>query len=645
MRVVSFDVFDTLLVRGLARPRDVFRQLGAELAAKKITSLAPDEFARQREQAERSARSAAPSGELTLAEIYTALAAQLNWKEATREQACQRELDLEAASLKAVPPMLARVAAARTEADAIWFLSDMYLPGAFIESVLRREGFFRHGDRLFASGECRASKHRGDLFPHARAQAAQAVTSWRHVGDNPHADELMPRAHGIVTELVRDTTLNRYEQLACGAASTDMWRSLLAGAMRRARLANPETEPARRVIWDTGCDIVGPLVVGFVHWCLTEARARGLRRLYFVARDGQLPLRVAAQLAPAWGFEIECRYLHGSRQAWHPAALRTLRESDREWVLRRTRGLNVRQVLERLGLEPEPFADELVAAGFDRAAWHSPLAAEQDEALWRGLQAAAMQAAIRAEAARRRSLAARYLAQEGVGDGTPWGMVDIGWHGHLQRSLGRVLAPNDAELPLNGFYLGLLPGAATGAGHTMRGYWNLLPARGHGVARLNHVLLELFLSADHGSVLGYRETAGRFEPVLREAGNERARAWGVDTLQAAVLKFTEAWLAAAPQPPCAPTAWLAVARELLLAFYGRPTRAEAAVWGAVPFADGQVEQEFQILTPPLTGPLWRAIHPARRPTYWWIEGALAQQACWPLRLFLALRDVKRGISG
>lgn len=644
MRVVSFDVFDTVLVRVQARPVDLFGDLGAELAAAGLKVPAPAEFARVRQQAELTARRSAPGGEVTLSEIYAELASHLGWDAAERARAQERELELESESLKPVPGMGQRVLAARAEADEVWFLSDMYLPAAFIESLLRREGFFRHGDRLFVSGEHRASKHRGDLFTKARVQAGRLITDWLHVGDNPHADDAVPRAQAIRTELRREAGLNRYEALACGTRPESTWCSVLAGAMRRARLANPETDPTRRIIWDTGCDIVGPLVVGFVHWCLEQSAQRGLRRLYFVARDGQLPQRVAERLASAWNYPVECRYLHGSRQAWHPASVWRLQEADRAWVLRRTRGLNLLQVLERLGLQAERLTDQLLAAGFAQTGWRAALEPAETEALWRWLQSPPMAAVIAAEAARRRALVKRYLAQEGVGDGTPWGMVDIGWHGHLQRSLGRVLADEEGELPLAGFYLGLLPSAASGAGHTMDGYWNLLPAHGHGVARLNHALLELFLAADHGSVLGFREEAGRIVSVLREASNPGAPAWSVATLQAAVLKFTECWLEVAPRAVCPPPDWLAVAREMYLEFYERPTREEAAVWGAVPFADGQVEQELHTLTPQLVGPLWRAIPPGRRPVYWWMEGALAQQSCWPLRLYLALRKAKRRLT-
>jgi FMN phosphatase YigB (HAD superfamily) len=569
MRVISFDVFDTLLVRVQARPGDLFLQLGAELASAGIQVPPPNAFVRLRQQTELTARRKAPSGEVTLDEIYATLAGALGWDDATRTQARQRELDLEARSLKAIPAMLARVNAARTEADEVWFLSDMYLPAAFIERVLRREGFFRDGDKLFVSGEWRASKARGDLFTKAREQVSQPITTWRHIGDNPHADELVPRGQGIATEICQDAALNRYEQIACGPCEHELWRSLVAGAMRRARLANPETDPPRRVIWDTGCDVVGPLLFGFVHWCLAQAVERGLSRLYFVARDGQLLHRIAERHAPAWGFDIECRYLHGSRQAWHPAA----------------------------------------ADGAD------------------GL----------------RKLALGYLRQEGLLDAIPWAIVDIGWHGNLQRSLGRVLGGSGAPPLVTGFYFGLLPGASVPLGDTATGYWNQVPANGHGVRRLNHVLCEIFLSADHGSVLGYREEAGRFVPQLREPRNERALGWGLAALQAAVLKFGEVFEEAMGAASL-PHDWLAATRAVYLEFYRHPTRAEATTWGGIPFSDAQVEQDFHCLTPPLTGPAWSGILLRHRPLYWWTEGELAQRACWPLRLYLALRDLKRCIA-
>lgn len=94
MRVISFDVFDTLLVRVQARPGDLFIQLGAELAAIGIPVPTPDAFARERQRWELLARRTAPGGEVRLDEIYAPLARSLGWDDVTREQARQRELDL-----------------------------------------------------------------------------------------------------------------------------------------------------------------------------------------------------------------------------------------------------------------------------------------------------------------------------------------------------------------------------------------------------------------------------------------------------------------------------------------------------------------------------------------------------------------------
>jgi hypothetical protein len=40
-----------------------------------------------------------------------------------------------------------------------------------------------------------------------------------------------------------------------------------------------------------------------------------------VARDGAVLLDIARKLLPTLGLQIECRYLYGSRQAWHRSSI------------------------------------------------------------------------------------------------------------------------------------------------------------------------------------------------------------------------------------------------------------------------------------------------------------------------------------
>ena len=54
----------------------------------------------------------------------------------------------------------------------------------------------------------------------------------------------------------------------------------------------------------------------FTQWALGRALAAGVRRLYFLSRDGWYPFRLGEALCRSWDLPIECRYLYGSRRAW-----------------------------------------------------------------------------------------------------------------------------------------------------------------------------------------------------------------------------------------------------------------------------------------------------------------------------------------
>ena len=60
-------------------------------------------------------------------------------------------------------------------------------------------------------------------------------------------------------------------------------------------------------------EIFAPLMTAFTVWVLREAEARGIKRLYFLSRDGYLLYRTAIRLVKSCKLDIECRYLYCSR--------------------------------------------------------------------------------------------------------------------------------------------------------------------------------------------------------------------------------------------------------------------------------------------------------------------------------------------
>lgn len=91
----------------------------------------------------------------------------------------------------------------------------------------------------------------------------------------------------------------------------DFFAQLLAGASRRAVLSN-NLEGAAKI----GAVYGGPILMPYVEWLLHRSEELGIRRLYFIARDGYLLKLMADVLINILKLDINTHYIYGSRKAW-----------------------------------------------------------------------------------------------------------------------------------------------------------------------------------------------------------------------------------------------------------------------------------------------------------------------------------------
>lgn len=186
--IVSFDLFDTLLLRRVQKPRDVFTLVGK--------SLRYGEFRPMRVRAEQLAREEAffQTGcrEVTLEEIYRHLPLP---SRILPEDAMKAEMQAERECCFADPFFLGVWRELCRKGKTLVVTTDMYLPGSFLQELMKGCGY-SEPDYLFVSGEHRLSKWQGDLFPliKARLGSPEALV---HIGDTLVSDVLRPQKYGI----------------------------------------------------------------------------------------------------------------------------------------------------------------------------------------------------------------------------------------------------------------------------------------------------------------------------------------------------------------------------------------------------------------------------------------------------------------
>jgi predicted HAD superfamily hydrolase len=600
LSIHSFDVFDTALTRIWARPTDLFWELGNCLQEVDLIAISSVSWSKLRVAAEQTARQASPTNEVTLAEIYHQLAVFLGWSEAQAAKAMQLEIQLEQSSWRHVPAIQQKIQALHQHQQQVTYLSDMYLPHEVIQSFLRNNQLWAAGDLLYVSGETGVNKFSGQLFKHYLAERSILPSQLHHTGDNLHSDVKVPRQLGIQSQPFLAAHLNRYEQLIVENHKLPLkFRSLVAGASRLCRLQSQETQLHKQVIWNTAANVIGPVLFGFVHWCLLEAKRRGIQRLYFVARDGQILWKIAQVICRKWGYEIDCRYFYGSRQAFHFPAIQSIGQAELDWMFASNEFLSVQDVCARVHLEPKQIASTLTQYGFLEEVWHENLNMWRRKLLQKVFQTEEVAKLIIKTAASYREKALGYFKQEGMGDEIPFALVDVGWTGNSQRSLGKLLAAEDIypKNGLRGFYFGLTKNKKAFATDQLIPYFLSADSPSERLFLCPPEIIELFMAADHGSTLRYEKQSESYIPVLRNQKNERGLAWGLSVQQEAIVEFAEQLTNNLNASECKIDHFQWLTEDLLKSLIYSPSKEEAEAFGSLSFAQEQSETKFEDLAP------------------------------------------------
>ena len=319
---IAVDVFDTCLLQRTAQQRLAH-------ALSPPPGLSGATWAQIRCWAEESLQTDSGGSPLGLPDVYARIAGILGW---TAEQ-CIEQMDRELESLqRSLRPDEGVRETLDRAADRGARLC--YLARTPVQADVVRELLDSHD---FPAGPVLTGAGAGTRDPRVARALGVPARRVMHVGREPtRATERPPHpeaaaAHG-------DPSLTAGERQL---AATGMLGGLLADASRAARLERSDRDPVHD-------PFLFPLGVSFVimatAWALLVAQRRGLTDLHFVARDGQLPLRVAPMLLEAvGGAEVGLHYLYGSRYAWcsddEVQVERMRRYYDRSGLLRRDVGV------------------------------------------------------------------------------------------------------------------------------------------------------------------------------------------------------------------------------------------------------------------------------------------------------------------
>ncbi len=502
--VVSFDVFDTLVSRVVARPTDVF-----EIMARERPETFGPAFPSKRVQAEATARRSVGTEEVTLDDIYDHCVLNGAVTIGRRAEAVEHEVETEIRLCVARPGLRILVDQALAAGCRVLAVSDMYLPVHAVRRILDRCGYTDVSDLRVSSQEG-VTKHTGRMFE--RVSEGWRRGSWLHVGDNRHADVDVPGRLGFRTLHIPAPSGSKGWDDDAGLVGGGFTRIAAMVAERR-----PKLDDVDRFWQHVACAMAAPFVVGLCHEVRRRAAEVGADAIYFLARDGLIVQKAYAALFP--GDARRSEYLHASRRVANFAAIERLDDRAVTFLLGAKDDLTVRDLLHRIGLSEEALVQRAVAASGLPATYVNPPRSAV-EAAFREVEEEILN-----RAAVEREDYLGYLRQTGLLDSSRVVVVDVGWHCSVQRSLSSLLTLAGAKVSLHGVYVGTKAAAHRDGTLDAIGwlYQNDGPSDARrSVERCIEFVELLFASPEHGVVRMVRK-GDEFTPVRFERTEEMHR--------------------------------------------------------------------------------------------------------------------------
>lgn len=332
--------------------------------------------------------------------------------------------------------------------------------------------------------------------------------------------------------------------------------------------------------------VLAPALGAFTHWLLECCMKKGIRRLYFLARDGYFFYQAVLLFCRAYRLPVECRYLSCSRYSLRIPLFHRDIEAALDAVCRSGLDVTPEKLMGRAGLTGEETERVLSLLSLPCGREERIPYAALPEMRQRLKSCDVFLSCMEKHSREALPGLTGYLEQEGLLENTADAVVDSGWTGSMQKSLGDVLKYMGRTRKLEGYYWGLyeLPaGVERSAYHS----YYFSPEGGlKEKVHFNNCLFEAVYTAPHGMTLGYRKMGDRFVPRYGEipAARKAFVEQTGDGLMHYIRKLTEEeWR------PVDLAADRSVLYNLFRAFMGDPSRQEAEVFGSLPFSDDVLE--------------------------------------------------------
>lgn len=357
-KYISFDMFDTLVLRPFLKPTDLFCLLD-HLFDELVPQKTLVRFSEIRINAEKRAREIYGQQnrfeDITISEIYTTLVKEFNIQQSIADILLEKEKELEIRFCYTRQKVKELYDLAVLSGKNVICTTDVYLDRNTLISILNKNGYTQV-KAIFISSEERLTKATGHLYKMVLERLKIDGNEMLHIGDNWTSDIVNAKKHGIESFFVPKTT-----DLFCNIITDSKGKknkSSLYTAIRRNPTANfakynfsegyfgfrcmlgmvankmfdhphlsyePNTDFNRNPYY-VGYFALGMHLFGIVEWLIKLCKKRNYETIHFVARDGFSAMKVYEIVSQYYPNAPKFNYFYMSRKSFLPLTIVTAQD-------------------------------------------------------------------------------------------------------------------------------------------------------------------------------------------------------------------------------------------------------------------------------------------------------------------------------
>lgn len=452
IKVIGFDLFDTLFCRPLLDPEST-----KEIVASRVDEQTGNLYREFRAVAENQARILKGS-DVGLGEVYAQFARMTGITNEKIQNLRNLEEEIEITGLSLRPEILRLYQDALSTGKKVVLVSDTTLPKESLTSELTNFGFYGWDD-FFVSNDIGLRKDNSSIYPLIYARYDLSPNEFLMIGDNERSDYQIPvdmgsggihlmrpveMARGLprLSPLIHQTEKgkNLDEEISLGLVVRKNFSPIYLKNFDPASLFSVTP-------YNIGYSIVGPLLVSFSNWLVETAQKDGIKRLYFLSREG----KIMRLVYDCWTKEISdapiAEYLVLSRRSTGVPAVKTFADIERIAKTNFYPNRIEKFLAARFGLY---FSDEeWIAIARNTGMQPENIIEIQNGNLGQVSQVLKyLEPEIMANADIERIALLKYLEIKGLKQGDPQAVVDVGYSGTVQGHLNKLLPEK-----VNGYYL------------------------------------------------------------------------------------------------------------------------------------------------------------------------------------------------